>query len=100
MTMRRIGRRAIVRRSRGPDASNEPKRSNESEPVMNALITHNTDAVEGAAGDGAPRQAPPAFVPARPLVARRRPWVDSRVEMTRVFRTRSRGLVTEFAAPG
>jgi hypothetical protein len=41
----------------------------------------------------------PAPVGSRPLVARRDGFATQRDAMTRVFRTRSRGLVSEFGAP-
>src|SRR3954465_5402324 len=41
----------------------------------------------------------PAAVGSRPLVARRDRFATQRAAMTRVFRTRSLGLVSEFGAP-
>jgi hypothetical protein len=68
---------------------------------MNAVTTNRRlmarPRPEPRVGVNAPA-AMPAHPGARPLVARRESFAAARDEMTRVFRTRSRGLVVEFGS--
>jgi len=70
---------------------------------MNEIVTTAIGFVAAATSAGRDRRVGAAGAPGlavsagvRPLRARRDPLADERDAMTRVFRTRSRGLVAEF----